>query len=146
MRIHNLGLDVKGAVAFLKRLVAMHEPSCGNPNLEFRLDVDEFIRSEYTGIGFNYHDSHDQRFVASFYHYGSLDLFAGDTALEAMNKLIDGVLTYYQSAEYKDLVTKQPGKGHGFCHHGDDKKLIDFAISFSGLNEGDQAALRAEFV
>lgn len=135
MRIHTLGLDVKGAVAFLKRLVAIHEPSCGNENIEYRLDVDEF---HVRGSG------PCERFIASFYHYGSLDLFAGGTPLEALNKLIDAALEYYASDDYKSRVDK--GLGHSVCHHGDDKKLIEFAISFSGLAKQEQDMLREQFV
>ena len=142
MRIHTLGLDVEGAVAFLKDLIAIHEPSCGNANIEYRLDVDEFTRSVYNG-GDDV-DVPDYRFVASFYHYGTLDLFAGDTPLEAMQKLIKAALEYYQSDDYKSQLDK--GSGHEVCHHGDDKKLISFAISFSGLNEADQENLRARFM
>ena len=142
MRIHTLGLDVKGAVEFLKRLVAIHEPSCGNPNIEYRLDVDEFTRSVYTGGGDE--DMPDFRFVASFYHYGSLDLFSGDTPLEALNKLIDAALAYYQSNDYKTQGDK--GSGHDVCHHGDNKKLIEFAINFSGLDKEGQDMLKAQFV
>lgn len=139
MRIHALGLDTQGAVAFLKRLVAMHEPSCGNAELQFRLDEDTWIPKESAS------QASQTRFVASFYHYGSLDLFGGATPLEAMNKLIDAALAYYQTDEYKAAVTAKPGAGHGVCHHGDDKKLVEFAISFSGLPPAEQDALRAAF-
>lgn len=142
MRIHTLGLDMQGAAAFLTRLVAMHEPSCGNPNIEFRLDVDEFTREMYTRRAPD-ELVQDERFIASFYHYGSLDLFAGDTALEAMNLMIDAALAYYQSAEY--LAQADKGLGHGVCHHGDDKKLIEFAIEFSGLDAAGRDQLRAQF-
>lgn len=128
MRIQTLGLDEQGAAAFLKRLVAMHGPSCGNPHLAFRLDHDEEL----------------DVFVASFERYGSLDLFGGRTALVALNKLIDAALAYYESDEYKAQPDK--GLGHGVCHHGDDNKLIDFAIAFSGLPVVKQDQLRAQFV
>jgi hypothetical protein len=141
MRIHTLGLDVKGAAEFLKRLVAIHEPSCGNENIEYRLDVDEFTR---TKSPWDDNDYPDQRFVASFYHYGSLDLFSGDTPLEALNKLIDAALAYYKSDYYKTVSDK--GQGHHVCAHGDDKKLIEFAINFSGLDKAGQDMLRAQFV
>jgi hypothetical protein len=129
MRIHTLGLDTQGAVVFLKRLLAMHAPSCGNAELAFRLD----------------HDDKLNIFVASFQRYGSLDLYADQTALGAMNRLIDGALAYYQTNEYKALVAAKPGAGSGVCHHGDDKKLIDFAIAFSGLSMPEQTRLREIF-
>lgn len=140
MKINTLGLDVKGAVEFLKRLVAIHEPSCGNPNIEYRLDVDEFTR---TKSPYDDNDYSDTRFVASFYHYGSLDLFSGDTPLEALNILIDAALTYYQSDDYR---SRDKGLGHEVCRHGTNKKLIEFAISFSGLDKNDQDMLREQFV
>lgn len=130
MRIHNLGLSAEGAAAFLRRLVAAHGPACGNSNLAFRLDVDDDL-----GV-----------FVASFYRYGSLDLFAAKTPLEAMDRMIDAALAYFKSEEYLTLVSANPGQGHDVCHHGDDKKLVEFAIAFSGLPDAEREALRAQFV
>jgi hypothetical protein len=129
MRIHNLGLDAEGAAAFLKRLLAMHAPSCGNGHLAFRLDVDDDL-----GV-----------FVASFQRYGALDLFADKTPLGAMNKLIDGALAFYATNEYKLAIAALPGHGPAACQHGDDKKLVNFAIAFSGLSDAEQAELRAQF-
>lgn len=117
---------------FLKRLIAMHAPSCGNGNLQFRLDVDEFQRD----------GTQDQRFVASFYRYGALDLFGGSTALEAMDLLIDGVLTWYNTEEGKRLIKQDSPVSNDICHHGTDDKLIAFALQFSGLSKDDQAAVR----
>lgn len=129
MQIHNLGLDVESAAEFLQRLLAMHEPSCGNPRISFSLDVDD--------------DS--GTYVASMQRYGALDLHVGRTPLEALDKLIDGALAWYASVEYQVLVSEQPGTGHGVCHHGDDRALIEFAITRSGLPTADQQALRAQF-
>jgi hypothetical protein len=143
MRIHTLGLTAANAVAFLERLVKVHEPSCGNSEIQFRLDADEFLREEY--MGGDYQDVQHTRFVASFYHYGSLDLFAADTPLEAMNEMIDAALAYYDSDAYASDVAAKPGLGHSVCEHGDDKKLIEFAINFSGLSAGEQDNLRARF-
>lgn len=67
MRIHTLGLDARGAAAFLKRLLAMHAPSCGNDSLQFRLDQDSWIPKDSAS------QATATRFVASFWHYGSLD-------------------------------------------------------------------------
>jgi hypothetical protein len=128
MRIHTLGLDVQGAAAFLRRLLAIHDPACGNAALGYRLDHDEEL-----GV-----------FVASFERYGSLDLFAGRTPLEALDKLIDAALRYYQSDEYVDAVSAAPGAGHDVCEHGTDPKLVSFALTFSGLNDAEQDAVRAE--
>lgn len=139
MRIHTLGLDVRGAAAFLARLLDMHRPSCGNPNLQFRLDADE-----YTEYDFDYDVEHPRtRFVASFYRYGALDLYGGATAREAMDKLIDGALAWYASDEGREKLGSSPGAGReSVCHHGTDEKLVDFALAFSGLSEDDQRAVR----
>jgi hypothetical protein len=129
MKIHNLGLDVEGAATFLRRLLAMHEPSCGNPQISFSLDVDDD-----TGA-----------YVAAMQRYGALDLHVGRTALEALDKLIDGALAWYASVEYQVIASERPGAGHRVCHHGDDRRLIEFAITRSGLPEPEQQALRAQF-
>lgn len=131
MRIHTLGLDAQGAAAFLKRLVAMHAPSCGNDQLGFKLDVDETTFEAPV-------------FVASFQRYGALDLFLGKTPLEAMDKMIDGALAYYRSDEYKAHPTTEHSR-HAICHHGTDDKLIEFAIEFSGLDAQGRTELRAQF-
>lgn len=128
VRIHDFGLNMKSASEFLHRLVKAHDQLCGNDQLAYALDVDE----------------ETETFVASFQRYGALDLFVGKTPLEAMNKLIDAALSYYESDEYRDNVAAKPGLGHDVCEHGEDKKLLDFAISFSGLNEQDQDILRKE--
>ncbi len=133
MKIHNLGLDVEGAATFLRRLLAMHEPSCGNPQIAFSLDVEDALENQ------------PPVYVAAMHRYGALDLHVGVTALEALDKLIDGALAWYASVEYQVIVSEQPGVGHGVCHHGDDRKLIEFAITRSGLSAPDQQALRARF-
>lgn len=129
MKIHNLGLDVEGAATFLRRLLAMHEPSCGNPQISFSLDVDD----------------NTVTYVAAMQRYGALDLHVGRTALEALDKLIDGALAWYASVEYQVIVAERLGAGHGVCHHGDDRALIEFAITRSGLPTAEQQALRAQF-
>lgn len=133
MRIHSLGLDAEGAATFLRRLLAMHAPSCGNPRISFSLDVED---------GF---EDQPATYVAAMQRYGALDLHVGRTALEALDKLIDGALAWYASVEYQVLASEQPGVGRGACHHGDDRALIEFAISRSGLPAPDQQALRDQF-
>ena len=133
MRIHDLGLDAVGAAEFLRRLLAMHEPSCGNPNISFSLDVEDGLEGQ------------PPTYVAAMLRYGALDLHVGSTAREALDKLIDGALAWYASVEYQVLVSERPGAGHGVCHHGDDRRLIEFAITRSGLPEPEQRALRAQF-
>jgi len=128
MKIHTLGLDAAGAAEFLKRLAAMHAPSCGNINIQFRLDHDEKLNV----------------FVASMYRYGSLDLFASETPLGAMNDMIDAALAWYETDEAKKLMTYDPGKRADVCHHGTDEKLFNFAIEFSGLDEKGRGELREQ--
>lgn len=132
MQIHSLGLDAEGAATFLRRLLAMHEPSCGNPQISFSLDVEDGLENQPT-------------YVAAMQRYGALDLHVGRTALEALDKLIDGALAWYASVEYQVIVAERPGAGHGVCHHGDDRALIEFAITRSGLPATEQQALRAQF-
>lgn len=141
MRIHTLGLDARGAAAFLRRLLAAHAPSCGDPGIEFRLDADEFTRSEYNGG--DYKDVEDVRFVASFYHHGALDLFASDTPLGALDQLIDAALAYYETQAFKSLHDETLLRER-VCEHGTDEKLVSFALAFSGLTPEAQAEVRAE--
>lgn len=151
MKIHTLGLDLEGAVTFLKKLLQVHGPSCGNDSIQFRLDADEFERDGYreaAQVGLVPTKNKDVRFVASFYHYGSLDLFAGDTPLEAMNKMMDAALAWYESDEGFGLVERDSPNAWraNVCHHGTDDKLINFAIEFSGLDDKGKAELRDKFL
>jgi hypothetical protein len=128
MKIHTLGLNLDGAVTFLNRLLAIHEPSCGNDNLAFRLDADEEL----------------EVFVASFQRYGALDLFCGKTPLVAMDKMIDCSLAYFASEQFAKDVDNAPFVDRAdVCEHGEDEKLIEFSIAYSGLPQADQDALRA---
>lgn len=145
MRIHTLGLTTANAAAFLERIVKIHEPSCGNDQIQFRLDADEFTRKRDYKMTYAEYDSNETRFVASFYHYGSLDLFAADTPLGAMNQMIDAALAWYESDDFRARVGGQPGLGHSVCEHGEDKKLLSFAIEFSGLDSKDRDILRNRF-
>lgn len=128
MRIHVLGLDVEGTAAFLRRLLAMHAPACGDDRIGFRLDVDEVTFEHPT-------------FVASLQRPGALDLFLGATPLEALDRLIDGALAYYATDEFKNLAAASVGRDA--CRHGSDEKLVAFALAFSGLGREEQEAVRA---
>ncbi len=141
MRIHTLGLDVEGTVAFLKRLLAMHAPSCGNESLQFRLDEDTY------DLNIDGLVTEHSRFVASFWHYGTLDLFGGASPLDAMNALIDGVMAWYASDEGKELLARDSLEAvrGTVCHHGTDEKLVNFALEFSGLNDRERESVRARF-
>lgn len=152
MKIHNLGLDEQGAAAFLRRLLQIHGPACGNANLGFRLDVDDKL-----GV-----------FVASFERFGSLDLFADSTPKGALDQLIDAALAYYQTDEYKTKLREMRAaepcpkfrtaedyrdhlpcarcEPHSVCRHGDDYKLVEFALAHSGLDVGAQERLRAQLL
>ena len=133
VQIHDLGLDAVGAAEFLRRLLAMHEPSCGNPNISFSLDVEDNLS--------------DQRslYVAAMQRYGALDLHVDVTPLGAMNKLIDGALAWYGSVEYQVIASQAPGAGRAVCLHGEETALVEFAIARSGLPPQEQQALRAQF-
>lgn len=126
--LRSMKLAKNEAVDFFRKLLAVHLPACGNSQLMFRVDVDD----EYN------------MFVATFEHYGVTDMFMSDSSKGAMTKLINAVLAYYETDEYKALVAANPGLGHDVCHYGEDSKLIDFALKFSGLSEIEQAELREE--
>lgn len=150
LEIHSLGLDVQGAVVFLRRLLLIHGLACGNDRLGYRLDVDD-ARKIY---------------VASFERYGAFDLFLDETPAGALDQLIEAALTYYASQEYAQNLKAQrklqpctgfrgpedyrdhlpctacePGSD---CRHGQDNKLIEFALKFSGLDATTQAQVRLQ--
>lgn len=127
LRVNEFGLDATQAAMLLDRVIQIHEPACGNERLAYGLDHDES-----TGV-----------FVASFQHYGTLDLYVDTSALGALNKLIDGALDWYASDEGKRLLAEQPGLGHDVCEHGKDHDLRHFALTYSGLDASTQATVFA---
>lgn len=126
MRIHTLGLDTAGATVLLRRLLEVHSQSCGDPAIEFRLDADDEL-----GI-----------FVSSMTRHGAVDMFAANTPLAALDRMIDAALAYFESEEYREIRREHPlPPRHAACDHGTDAKLARFAIAYSGLNDVEQADL-----
>lgn len=110
------------AAQLLDRIIKIHEPACGNENLAYGMDFDEDT----------------EVFIASFQHYGQLELFVSKSPIMTLNKLIDAALDWYASDEGKKLLEEKPGLGHDVCEHGKDHDLRRFAMKFSGLSEEQQ--------
>lgn len=127
LKIKDFSMSLQDAATLLDRIIAIHEPACGNEHLAYGMDYDEG-----TGV-----------FVASFQHFGQLDLFTSTDGVECMNKLIDGALAWYSSEDGKRLLAEHPGEGHNVCEHGEDHDLRRFALRFSGLDEDVQERLLA---
>lgn len=127
LKIKDFSMSLTDAAILLDRIIAIHEPACGNEHLAYGMDYDED-----TDV-----------FVTSFRHFGDLDLYTSKDGVECMNKLIDGALAFYRSDEGKRLLAEHPGKGHEVCEHGEDHDLRRFALRFSGLDETAQAQLLA---
>lgn len=126
LELKELSLSMAEAAILLDRILAIHEPACGNENLAYGMDYDEDT----------------EVFVASFIHFVSLDLFVSRDGIACINKLIDGALDWYTSEEGKAKLDRYPGN-HEACEHGDDHDLRRFALRFSGLDEAAQAQLLA---
>lgn len=119
LRISGLGGQVEEMAALLAKIVKIHEPACGNLHLAYGLDLDEETNT----------------FVASFQHYGAIELFVAPNAFKALNDLADVALAYYATDAYAEAVKAQPGVGHDVCEHGNDQDLRHFALQYSGLPE-----------
>src|SRR5687768_15094160 len=65
----------------LEKMIRAHDPICGNENLSYAIDLDE-----RTGI-----------FVASFIHYGKLDLFCNRDLLQLLHELFDFAIAHFNS-------------------------------------------------
>lgn len=101
----------------LDKMVKAHEPLCGNANIAYGIDFDEESRI----------------FIASFMHYGKLELFANQDLVKVLETLCDSAIAHFASeAGIAELAT-DPGFGHDVCHHGEDEKLTRFMIEHSGL-------------
>ncbi len=99
------------------KLLSIHDQVCGNESLAYMIDYD----TEHT------------LYIASFLHYGQLDLFAGPTVFGALEQLIHAALEYYQTDDYRDLVMEYPGKGHEVCDHAEGDNLEKFIRECSNI-------------
>ncbi len=87
--------SIDNAISLLERIAAiLEEPDHGNENISYGLDYDE--RTEV--------------FIASFVHYGNLDLYTSHNRAEAVGMLVTGVTGWCTSEEGKRLLSERPGK------------------------------------
>jgi len=121
LNIKEFSMPLMDAAVLLDRIIKIHEPACGNDNLSYGMDYDEV-----SGV-----------FIASFIHFGELDLFTSRSGLECMNSLIDGALSWYESDTAKEKLSSNPGVSHSACQHGEDYDLRRFALRFSGLDQSE---------
>lgn len=126
-RMTGFGAAVHEMTELLQKLVRIHEPACGNEQIVYGMDLDED-----RGV-----------FISSFQHYGRLDLFTGANAFEALSKLADAALAYYDSDEWREDSAANPGLGHNVCEHGKDSDLVNFALEHSGLPAETRAEIAA---
>lgn len=119
------GAQVSQMVGLLRKVVAIHEPACGNEKLAYGLDL-----CEDSGL-----------FIGSFLHFGTVDLVTGSTAFETLNRLCDAVLAYFETEDFALNIRTYPGEGHDVCEHGKLPDLVTFALNHSGLSEEKQTEI-----
>jgi hypothetical protein len=115
--LHHLMNDRPRLKALMEKLVAMHQPLCGNRNLRYGIDLDE-----------------DKKlFIGSFWHYGRLELFTDTDMTKLIETMADYVLNFYTTDAYKEESKGDEGLGHSVCHYGEDDNLRRFIIRTSKI-------------
>lgn len=102
--------------AVMGKLLKAHGPACGNRHIGYGID--------YSEAGY---------YVASFVHFGRLDLLTGTNPTELFESLLDFVNKYWETVEGKREIQDNPGLGHGVCEHGEETELKEFVLKASGL-------------
>lgn len=101
----------------INKLIRAHEPLCGNQNVAYGIDYDD----------------KNKVFVASFLHYGKLDLFCQSDLLSVLHELCDRAIAHFDSPEGKRELESSIVSGHDVCEHGKDDELLVFMIKNSGI-------------
>jgi len=109
--------DLKRMKNIIDKLVAMHQPLCGNVNLRYGIDLDET----------------NNIFIGSFWHYGKLELFTGKDLYNLVESMADFILTFYTTEAYAEESKNDKGLGHSVCHYGEDQDLRRFMIRASRI-------------
>ncbi len=112
-----LRFDKPRLKAIIDKLVAMHQPLCGNVNLRYGIDLDE----------------ENKLFIGSFWHYGKLELFTGKELYILVEQMADYILAFYKTEAYAEESKNDKGLGHDVCHYGEDQDLRRFMIRVSGI-------------
>ena len=101
----------------MDKLIAMHEPLCGNKNLRYGIDLDE----------------KNDLFIGSFWHYGKLELFTGKKLYDLVEEMADFILAFYKTEAYAEESKDDKGLGHSVCEYGEDDDLRRFMIRTSKI-------------
>lgn len=109
--------DLPRLKRIMDKLVAMHEPLCGNVNLRYGIDLCET----------------NKVFIGSFWHYGKLELFTGKDLYILVEEMADYILAFYKTEAYAEESKNDKGLGHSVCHYGEDQDLRRFMIRVSGI-------------
>lgn len=101
------------------KLLKIHEPLCGNVNIRYGIDQDV-----ETGL-----------YIATFWHYGKLEMFSNKNDLRLIEELADCVIAYFDSEAGKKELASDPGLGHKVCAYGEDESLREFVLKTANIEQ-----------
>lgn len=112
-----LAEDVPRYERLKTKMLAIHEPACGDVNIRYALDMDE-----ESGL-----------FIATFVHYGKVEMMVGKHLVETLEDFCDYVASFWASPAGVSELQAGKGLGHAVCEHGHDEDLSSFMDKHSGV-------------
>lgn len=117
LNLSGLSKDVPRRERLLADLKAIHDPICGNAAYRYGMDLDE----------------ESGTFVASFWHAGKLELFAGSGMVAVLEDFCQAVKFHFQTVEGIRELQDNPGLGAEVCRHSEGNKLDEFMREHGGI-------------
>ncbi len=114
--VSELASDPERYARLKASMIQIHEPSCGDDQIRYAIDLDE----------------DNALFVASFMHYGKLELLSGKNLVDLLEEFCVMVTAYWESDVGVLELEAGNGVGHDVCEHGKDHQLDAFMDKFSG--------------
>lgn len=93
-----------------RKLLAIHDPTCGNANVRFGVDLDE-ARGTFVGV---------------FYHYGAMETVLSESLKGALDGLLDLAVEHFASDQWREELAQDPGLGRDACAYGTNDSLLAF--------------------
>ncbi len=114
--VSELSSDPERYARLKASMIQIHQPACGDEKIRYAIDLDEA-----NGL-----------FIASFMHYGKLELLTGKNLVDLLEEFCVMVTAHWGTETGILELEAGGGFGHRVCKHGEDRQLNAFMDKFSG--------------